>query len=71
MSAVQAICALQLLVSTALVGKILTTYKKEHNVLGVKIASACEQLDKLENRDYDYSCDQLTAGVVSSKMHIF
>ena len=63
-SAVQAIWTLQLLVSTGLVTKILATYKEEQEVLGIKVQSQCERWDKAENRDYDYTCDQLTAGAV-------
>ena len=59
MSAVQAIWALQLLVSTGLVTKILTTFKKEYET-----QSICEVWDKEEDRDYDYTCDQLMAGAV-------
>jgi hypothetical protein len=65
MSAVQAICALQLLVSTALLAKVLTTYQEEPEVLGIKFQSTCDKLDEEENREYDYTCSQLTGGVVS------
>jgi hypothetical protein len=60
--AVQAIWTLQLLVSTALVAKVLTTYKKE---LGAAKISQCEIWDKTKNRDYDHNCGQITGGVVS------
>ena len=61
MFAVQAIWTLQLLVSTALVAKVLTTYQKDLD----SQVSYCETWDKAENRDYEYTCDQLTGGVVS------
>ena len=63
MFAVQAIWTLQLLVSTALVTKILTTYQKEidFGILGKR--SQCELWDKAEDRDYKYTCGQLTGGV--------
>ena len=67
MSAVQAIWTLQLLVSTGLVTKILTTYEEEHEVRGrftTVSVSQCDFWDKAENRDYDYTCDQLIAGAV-------
>ena len=65
MFAVQAIWTFQLLVSTALVAKVLTTYQKDigRGILG-KI-SQCEAWDKAENREYEYTCGQLTGGVVS------
>ena len=72
MSAVQGICAFQLLISSALVAKILTTYQEEQDVLvsGIKISSLspCEQWDKAEDREYEYTCGQLTGGVVSKKL---
>jgi hypothetical protein len=63
MSAVQAICALQLLVSTALVAKVLTTYQG-----GEEDSSYCEIWDEAQNREYEYTCGQLTGGVVSKKL---
>ena len=60
MSAVQALWTLQLLVSTALLAKILTTYKKDS--FGFSI---CDIWDKQENREYNYKCSQITGGVVS------
>ena len=65
MFAVQAIWTFQLLVSTALVAKVLTTFQKDtgRGIFG-KI-SPCEAWDKAENREYEYTCGQLTGGVVS------
>ena len=60
MFAVQAIWTLQLLVSTALVTKILTTYHKDEDP---RTISVCEFWDKAEDRDYKYTCGQLTGGV--------
>jgi hypothetical protein len=68
MSAVQAICSFQLLVSTALVAKILATYQEEREVRGRILSSQCEKWDKEENREYEYTCGQLTGGVVSKKL---
>ena len=67
MAAVQAICAFQLLISSALVAKILTTYQKELGNLdsGRKIPSQCEVWDSTEFGEYEYTCGQLTGGVVS------
>lgn len=64
MFAVQAIWTLQLLVSTALVAKVLTTYKKEIAIGAAKI-SQCKVWDEAKNRDYDHNCGQITGGVVS------
>ncbi len=61
MCAVQAIWTLQLLVSTALLAKILITFEKEFG----GASSLCDRLDKLENRKYDYNCTQVIGGVVS------
>ena len=61
MCAVQAIWTLQLLVSTALLAKVLITYQKE--VRGSP--SKCDTWDKQENREYDYNCSQIIGGVVS------
>ncbi len=61
MCAVQAIWTLQLLVSTALLAKVLITFKKE--VGGA--SSLCDRLEKLENRKYDHHCSQMIGGVVS------
>ena len=62
MFVVQAIWTMQLLVSTALVAKTLTTYQTDIGLVG-KI-SRCDLWDKAENRDYEYTCGQLTSGVV-------
>ncbi|CAB4001362.1 ---NA--- [Paramuricea clavata] len=62
-SAVQAIWVLQLLVSTALLAKVLTTYKKEIGTGAAKI-SQCKFWDETKNRDYDHNCGQITGGVV-------
>ena len=61
MFAVQAIWAFQLLVSTALLAKVLTTYQTEKIISSVTF---CKAWDKTENRKYHYKCSQLTAGVV-------
>ena len=61
MAAAQAIWTLHLLISTALLAKVLTTYQKE--VRGRP--SACDDWDKQENRNYNYHCSQVIGGVVS------
>ena len=68
MLAVQAIAALQLLVSTALLAKILTTFQKEQVILGTTVPSKCEIWAKAEDREYKYTCGQLTGGVVSNPL---
>ena len=61
MFAVQAIWAFQLLVSTALLAKVLTTFQK---IPTDALISTCKAWDKMEHRKYHYKCSQLTAGVV-------
>ena len=61
MCTAQALWTLQLLISTALLAKILITFEKE--VRGKP--SACDRWDKQENREYDYNCSQMIGGVVS------
>ena len=61
MCTAQALWTLQLLVSTALLAKVLTTWQKE---VGGAL-SECDRLDKLDNRKYDYNCTQMIGGVVS------
>ena len=61
MAVVQALWAFQLMISTALLAKILTTY-------GTDISpglSNCDSWDKTPDRKYKYTCGQLTGGVVS------
>ena len=71
MFAVQAIWALQLLVSTALLAKVLTTYQR---VVSPATMSTCEYWDKRgdgdgdEDKKYNYKCSQLTGGVVSDAL---
>jgi hypothetical protein len=61
MAAVQAIWTLQLLISTALLAKVLITFQKE--VRGSP--SLCDNWDKQENRKYNHHCSQMIGGVVS------
>ena len=65
MLAVQSICTLQLLVSTALLAKVLATYN-EGLTPGSK--SPCEKWDETEDREYNHTCGQLTGGVVSNAL---
>ena len=59
---VYALWALQLVVSAALLTKVLTSFQKESDYgLGIKM-SACDSFDK---GDKDYQCSQLEGGVVS------
>ena len=61
MFAVQAIWAFQLLVSTALLAKVLTTYQK----ITSDSVTFCKKWDNnTEDPKYNYKCSQLTAGVV-------
>ena len=60
MFAVQAIWAFQLLVSTSLLAKVLTTFQ---NITGDS-ETICKAWDTAEYRKYHYKCSQLTAGVV-------
>ena len=75
MCAVQAICTLQILVSTALLAKALTTYQKEtmkvavtrFGIVTVK-TSLCDTWDETRKlHEYDHKCSQITGGVVSQE----
>ena len=59
---VHALWALQLLVSAALLAKMLAIFEEEKEILGIKQKSACESLD---DQDKDYQCSELKGGVVS------
>ena len=59
---VHALWALQLLVSAALLAKLLAMFEEEKEIPGVKPKSACESLDY---QDTDYQCSELKGGVVS------
>ena len=59
---VYALWALQLVISAALLTKVLTTYKKELDAAGGNKMSQCDLFDK---EDKDYQCSQLEGGVVS------
>ena len=59
---VHALWALQLLVSAALLAKMLAIFEEEKEILGIKLKSACENF---ENQDKDYQCSELKGGVVS------
>ena len=60
---VHALWALQLLVSAALLAKMLAIFEEEKEILGIKLQkSACESLD---DQDKDYQCSELKGGVVS------
>jgi hypothetical protein len=58
---VHALWTLQLLVSTALLAKILATYEKEGDFGFGNKQSVCDQFDKA---DKDYQCRELIGGVV-------
>ncbi|XP_028392857.1 uncharacterized protein LOC114517362 [Dendronephthya gigantea] len=60
MAVVQALWALQLMISTALLARVLTTYQKEIS----PGQSYCDYWDELPERKYKYTCTQLTIGVV-------
>ena len=59
---VHALWALQLLVSAALLAKMLAIFEEEKEILGIKQKSLCESWDDL---DKDYQCSELKGGVVS------
>ncbi len=69
MCAVQATWTLQLLVSTLLLKKILTTFQKEYG----GVSSPCDRWDKsakLENAEYNFNCSQLAGGVVGCAVRL-
>ena len=65
---VYALWTLQLLISAALLTKVLTTYQKELDTVGGNKISPCDAFDK---RDKDYQCSQLEGGVVSLLLKVF
>ena len=65
-SAEQAICTCQLLVSTALLAKVLTTFQKKevlssNFLFKIRSPSLCEKWDK---NKFHHTCDDLMAGVI-------
>ncbi|XP_028392850.1 uncharacterized protein LOC114517354 [Dendronephthya gigantea] len=63
MVAVHALWALQLVVATALLAKILTTFEEVKTIIGLRVVekSLCDSLDESEK---DYQCSHLIGGVV-------
>ena len=62
MIVLHALWALQLLVSAALLAKVLSILDDKRKVLGITQKSACEEFDE---QNKDYQCSELKGGLVS------
>lgn len=61
MAVMQVLWAFQMMISTALLAKVLTTLEKKPR----QGPSLCDERDPKTGEEYKYTCGQLTGGVVS------